>query len=144
MENCVETVFCYLGIVSRDSIVETCVFFHGVLTTFVLVMLWMPFVVTGSPNLTPSKPLYVGIWLTTRAIAYACMFALIHSYHVRIEREPTETSEEYASFRDHRPANRFWNTAYQRLMEAKTYFSVLVAMAMYDFVLTRLNNCGAG
>ena len=131
MENCMKSVFGYFGMVSRDNIVETCICFHGVLTTFVLVMLWMPFVLTGSPNLTPSKHFYVGIWLTTRAIAYACMFALIHSYHSRIERESaSEASDENNSFRNHRSENGFWYIAYQRLMEVKVYFAVLLAMAM--------------
>ena len=97
----------------------------------------MPFVLTGSPNTISSNPFYVGVWLTSRAIAYACMFALIHSYQARMEIEPTpETSDMYTSLRSHHPENRFWYAAYQRFTEAKAYFTILVAMAMYVLVLS--------
>jgi hypothetical protein len=135
--------FRFMGI---NGIVEECISLHGVLTIFVLVILWMPFVITGSPNTTTSsttsKTFFVGVWLTSRAVAYACMFALIYSNQVRIERGTTEpvrlsTSETPAlntSFRNHQSENGFWYTLHRRLMEAKAYFFVLVAMAMYVIV----------
>ena len=132
MENGIDYVFSYLGLGSRDNIVEACVCLHGVLTTFVLVMLWMPFVLTGLPSLASSKPFYVGIWLTSRAIAYTCMFVLISMCRPLVEREPME-SESYfwgTSF-SHQPEYNFWRSVYQRLMQAKTYCTVLIVMAMY-------------
>ncbi len=131
MENGIDYVFSYLGLGSRDSIVEACVCLHGVLTTFVLVMLWMPFVLTGLPSLASSKPFYLGIWLTSRAIAYTCMFALIRMYRPLVEREPTESDTYFwSTSSSHQPGHTFWCSVYQRLIQAKTYFTVLVAMAM--------------
>ena len=136
----------FLRFMGINGIVEECIYLHGVLTIFVLVILWMPFVITGSPSSTTSKTFFVGVWLTSRAVAYACMFALIYSNQVRIERGATEpvrlsaseTPALYTSFRNHQSDNGFWYTLYQRLMEAKANFFVLVAKAMYVIVFDTL------
>jgi hypothetical protein len=127
----------FLRFMGINGIVEECTYLHGALTIFVLVILWMPFVITGSPSTTSSKTFFYGVWLTSRAVAYACMLALIYTNQVRIERGTTEpvrlfTSEIPAlntSFR-----NGYWYTLHRRLMEAKAYFFVLVAMAMYVII----------